>query len=129
MKKAIKISLIALVVMTVISILVYIPIWREDALARKNKSRVEQLIKVDQNLNQAEVILKQAGFRLLYEEPIAPTINKDYLQQIVIIGDTRLHAYESLVYELQIPWMPFMRNESPYVVINATLDGSITDIK
>ena len=65
----------------------------------------------------------------MYDEPIAPTFKKDYLQQIVIIGKTQANAFESFAYAAQLSWMPFTHSESPYVVIDATLEGEITVIR
>jgi hypothetical protein len=126
MKRAIAIALIAIGVLTII---LYIPIWLDDAQARQNRGRVNNLIKVGQDLGDAELILKDAGFRLMYEQAIAPTVNKDYLLQMVTVGETRPNAFESFAYAAQLSWMPFTHSESPYVGIHATLDGKITEIR
>lgn len=129
MKTASKVCLIVLSIILAISVSIYISIWRDDAVARKNKSQISNLIKVGHNLHQAEIILKDAGFRLMYDQPITPTINKDYLQQIVIIGKPQPNAFESFAYAAQLSWMPFIHSESPYLVINATTEGAITEIR
>jgi len=128
MKKASKFCLIVLGALVVVTILGYIPIWRNDALARENKDRVNELVEVGQNLGEAEQILKDAGFQLVHDEAIAPTINKDYLQHLVIVGETQPNRFESFAYAAQLPWMPFTHSESAYVAIKATLDGTITKI-
>lgn len=129
MKKASKICLIIFGVLVVITILGYIPIWRHDALARENKGRVNKIIEIGQNLGEAEQILRNAGFQLMHDEAIAPTVDKDYLQQLVVVGETQPNGFESFAYAAQLSWMPFTHSESPYVIINATLDGAIIKIK
>ena len=62
------------------------------------------------------------------ERPIAPTDEQDYLQQLVIVGDPIPNTFETIAYAAQLPWMPFTRSASAYVIINADLDGTITDI-
>lgn len=129
MKTASKACLIALGVPFAISLLIYIPIWIDDSAARKNRAHVSTLIRIGQNLDEAERILKDARFRLLHDKPIAPTINKDYLHQIVIIGNPKPNIFETIAYSTELPWMPFIHSESPYLVIDATLAGTITGIK
>ena len=126
MKRAIAIALIAIGVLTII---LYIPIWLDDAQARQNRGRVNNLIKVGQDLDDAELILKDAGFRLMYEQAIAPTVNKDYLMQIVTVGETQPNAFETFAYVTNLSWIPFTHSESPYVIINANWDGKITEIR
>ena len=128
MKPSRKGCLIVLIAVALISVLLYIPIWNADAEARQNRARVNELISVGQNLDEAQRILRDSGFALYYDEPITPTINKDYFQQLVIVGETRPNSFESFAYAAGLSWMPFTHSESPYVIIDASLDGTITDI-
>lgn len=129
MKPAKKGCLIILIVPALVCVLLYIPIWSADTKARQNRDRVNALISIGQNLNEAQQILRDSGFKLSYEEPIKPTINKDYFQQLVIVGETQPNSFESFAYAAGLSWMPFTHSESPYVIINASLDGTITDIE
>lgn len=120
--------LIALATLLLVVVAFYLPVWIDDAEARRNRARVNELISLGQNLGEAQKILRDAGFRLYHDQPVTPTINKDYYQQLVIVGDTRPNAFETIAYTVGLSWMPFTRSESPYVVIDADLDGIITDI-
>lgn len=128
MKSAKKGCLIAIIAVVLVCVLRYIPIWSADAEARRNRDSVNELISVGQDLNEAQRILRDSGFALYYQEPIKPTINKDYFQQLVIVGDTQPNSFESFAYAAGLSWVPFARIESPYVIIHASLDGRITDI-
>ncbi len=128
MKTAKKGCLVMLIVLTLTSVILYIPIWNDDAEVRRNRDRVNELISVGQNLDEAQRILRDAGFRLRFDEPIKPTVNKDYLQQLVIVGETQPNSFESFAYASGILWMPFTHSESPYVIINANFNGTITGI-
>lgn len=57
--------------------------------AKRNRERVNNLIQVGDQILEAQHILTEEGFTLVYEEPIHPTGPEDYLQQLVVIGDTR----------------------------------------
>ena len=130
MKTATKACSIALGVIAVLCTLIYIPLWLDDAAAKRNKDRVNKLVQMGADLRASEQILKNNGFRLMYEKPITPTFTQDYLQQIVIVGSERVpNAFESFAYAAQLPWMPFTHRESPYVIIDATLQGRITEIR
>ena len=126
MKRAKKGCLLAMLATVLISLFLYIPIWIDDSDARQNRARVHELIEVGQNLSAAQRILRDGGFQLTYDEPIAPTIRKDYLHQLVIVGETRPNLFETIGYAADLPWMPFTHSESPYVIIEADLDGNIT---
>lgn len=128
MKSKEKGCLVALVALALISILLYIPIWIDDAEARGNRARVNDLISVGQSLNDAQRTLRDSGFRLSYDEPIKPTVAEDYLHQLVIVGNTSPNSFESFGYAAGLSWMPFIHGESAYVIINADLDGTITEI-
>lgn len=119
---------IALAAVALISVILYIPIWINDAAARRNRIQVNELISVGQNLDQAQRILRNSGFKLSYNEPIKPTIKEDYFQQLVIVGETQPNSFEMFAYAAGLSWMPFTHSESPYVTINASLNGNITDI-
>jgi hypothetical protein len=129
MNKKSKYVLIVIGVLGIAFILGHIPIWIDDYAARKNKAKVRELISVGQDLSEAEGIIKNTGFRLMYDKPITPTYDKSYLQQIFIVGSTSINVFESFAYAAQLSWMPFTHNESPYLVINASLDGTITEIE
>ena len=129
MKKPVKVSIIIGCLVVAVLTLGHIPVWRVDAELRNSRKRVHQQISVGEDLSQAAERLKQNGFVLLYEEPIAPTANKDYLQQIVIMGSNLPNTFETIAYSLDVQWMPFTRSESPYVIIKATPDGKITKIE
>lgn len=128
MKRAKKVCIIVFLAAALISVLLYVPIWIDDAEARRNREQVYSLISVGQDFDEAQQILLDSGFELFYEEPIKPTINEDYYQQLVIVGETQPNMFESFGYAADILWMPFTHTESPYVVINASLEGTITEI-
>ena len=105
------------------------PIRCEDNLRRHSKTQACEIIRIGQNMAEAERLLSASGFKLEYEEPVTPTVNRDYLQQLVIVGDAQPNLFESLAYSWQFSWMPFTHSESPYIVIDADLDGTITEIR
>lgn len=129
MKKAKKVLLVSIGVLLAMTVLGQILIWKDDMEARENRQQVYDLVQVGDDLKSEQKELKDAGFKLRYEEPITPTINNDYLEQLVIIGDTQPNFFETLKYTTEAPWMPFVHGESPYVIINATLEGEITRLK
>ena len=100
----------------------------EDAELRRERNKVYALIEVGQNLSEAEGILRRSGFELYHDGPIQPTIDKDYLQQLVIIGDATPSGTDTFFYSLTGGANP-LRDESPYVIIGATNDGAITRIE
>ena len=112
-----------------ISLILYIPVWRDDAESRRNTIIVRNLISVGQNLYDAQSDLKNEGFELLYDEPVTPTINRDYLLQLVIVGNTHPNVFETIAYTVGLSWSPFTHAESAYVEIRADLDGTITSIE
>lgn len=127
--KLLTFGILGLVLIAAISLLLYIPIWQDDAEARENRVKVYELITVGQNLDDAQGRLRKAGFKLVYDEPITPTIDEDYLLQLVIVGETKPNTFESFAYAAELSWMPFTHSESAYVIINANLDGTITRIR
>jgi len=129
MNKRLKIGFLSALLVVGLSLLFYIPIWQDDAEARRNRTHVHEMISVGQDLYAAEVLLKNAGFKLMYDRPITPTVNENYLEQLVIIGETQSNGFETFAYIVGLAWMPFTHSESPYVVINAGLDGEIIKIK
>jgi len=129
MNKKIKISLITFGTLFIIFTLGHIPVWIDDSKARDNKAIIKEMISVGSDLNKAEIIIKKAGFKLMYDSPITPTYDKSYLSQLVIVGNTQPNIFETIGYAAQLPWMPFTSNESPYLIIDATLDGKITEIE
>lgn len=129
MNRPIKLSLFASVFVALISLLIYIPIWQDDAEARRNRAEVHELISIGQDLNEAQSKLKAAGFQLTYDEPIDQTGTGQSVTQRVVIGETQPNAFETIGYAAGIRRMPFTRVESAYVTIRADLDGKITRIK
>ena len=69
-----------------------------------------------------------AQFQTALRGAIAPTINKGYLQQLVVVGNTSSSGLESFAYAVGAPWMPLTSSESPYVIVEADLGGVITGI-
>lgn len=103
--------------------------WVDDARVRGAKKKVRALVEVGQQLDEAERRLREAGFQLMYERPVSPTIDGDELVQIVIVGDPKPSALESFGYAAGLSWMPWTSGELPFVVIDATADGTITRIE
>ncbi len=95
---------------------------------RTERARVHDLVSVGHTIADAQRILTEKGYTLLYEKPIHPTQAKDYVQQLVIIGDTQPTASDTLFYVTTGGANP-LRKESPYVVIEAGNDGIITSIE
>lgn len=124
-----KICTIVLGLAVILTVAGYIPIWQADAEAKRNRDRVCKLIKIGDNLYEAQESLKQAGFELYHEKPIKPTIAEDYFQQLIIVGDTDYNFFEVHAYILGLDWAPFVRHELPYVVVDAKLTGEITRIE
>ena len=127
MKKSKFGCLMALLFGVVVAVMMYLPVWVDDFEARSNKEEVLRLVHVGQDISEAEAILKENDFRLYHDEPITPTYDESYLQQLVIVGNTQPSFFESISYATGI-WMPFTSGESPYLIINADLDGVITEI-
>lgn len=128
MKKPMRYGAVILCGILVMGVLLHIPIWRADAAARRERQKVYQLVSVGQDLADAESKLKAAGYELFYDQPIKPSINKDYYQQLVIVGDTQPRGLESFAYAINASWMPYTRSESSIVIINAGLDGRIREV-
>lgn len=126
--KPIVLALTLVALAALISLILSIPVWRDDAEARRNKAVVYELVSVGQNLSEAQVKLKNAGFKLVYDEPITPTISEDFLSQLVVVGNNIPNAFETFGYVVNASWMPFTHSESPYVKIRAELDGTITRV-
>lgn len=119
MRRAKTVCLIALVAVGLISVILYVPIWINDAEARRNRDRVNNLISVGQDFDEAQRILRDSGFELSYDEPIKPTINEDYFHELVIVGETQPNIFETFGYAAGLSWVPFTHTESPYVIIRA----------
>lgn len=129
MGKPLKICLIILAALCVLSAVLYYPIQRDDTQTRLNRKRLKDIVTVGQNLKYAEQILMDAGYQLEYSDAIKPTINQDYLQQLVLVGPRQPNIFETIAYTTGLSWMPFTHSEAPYVIINANLDGKITEIR
>ena len=97
-------------------------------MTKKSRQHIYDLVSVGQNLSASEKAIQDAGYTLYYEKAVTPTIKKDYLMQLVIIGDTTRNIMESHAYAAQLKWLPFTHLESPYLVITADLDGTITKL-
>jgi len=95
---------------------------------RTERASVHDLVAVGHNISDAQRILRAKGYALLYEDPIHPTQAKDYLQQLVVIGETTPTASDTFFYVTTGGANP-LRKESPYVVIEAGNDGIITRIE
>ncbi len=93
---------------------------------RAERSRVHRLIEPARTIEEAESILRDAGYKLAYDEPLRPTQKGDYLQQLVKIGDAEPSVIDSIAYVTGWP-NPFYL-ASPYVVIDAETDGTILRI-
>lgn len=128
MKRRYVIALIVVGAMLGIGFLLQVPIWQEDAKVRKEKVKIRQLIAVGQDLDQAEAVLISSGYQLYYDDAIKPTYDESYYSQLVIVGQSRPMGLESLAYAIDLSWMPFTRSESAYLMIEADLDRTITDI-
>ena len=100
----------------------------EDRALRKERERVLSLITVGQDFDEAQNTLREKGYKLFYEEPIQPTSKKDYYQQLVVIGNTNPNLMETVSYVTNKN-LPGTRSESPYVIINADLNGKIIKIR
>ncbi len=95
---------------------------------RTERARVHDLVAVGHDIADAQRILKEKGYALLYKEPIHPTQAKDYVQQLVIIGETNPTASDTFFYVTTGGGNP-LRKESPYVMIEAGNDGVITRVE
>ena len=129
MSKSAKFILLAIALLAAIYAVGRFPIQQEDNQTRQARERLRSIVEVGQNLNYAEQILMDAGFEMQYAKPIMPTANQDYLQQLVIVGPTQPNIFETIAYTTQIRWIPFTHSESPYVILNADLDGTITEVR
>jgi hypothetical protein len=98
MKKTKKVCLVFIVTFTFVVLLMYIPVWMDDAKARENKAKVRELVSVGQKLSEAETILRIKKYTLRYEKPIASTYGKSYLQQLVIVGNIQPNLFETIAY-------------------------------
>ena len=127
--KPVKFFILGIAIIAVVSLVLYIPIWQDDSRSRRERIVVHDLISVGQNLNDAQDALTNAGFELMYEEPITPTIDESYLSQLVVVGNPVPNKFESFAYAAGLSWMPFTHSESAYVIIQADLDGTITRIE
>ncbi len=95
---------------------------------RTERASVHDLVAVGHNISNAQRILIAQGYPLRYEKPIYPTQAKDYVQQLVIIGETNPTASDTFSYVTSGGENP-LRRESPYVVIEAGNDGIITRVE
>jgi hypothetical protein len=95
---------------------------------RTERASVHDLVAVGHNISDAQRILIAQGYALRYEKPIHPTQAKDYVQQLVIIGETNPTAGDTVFYVTSGGKHP-LRRESPYVVIEAGNDGIITRVE
>ena len=113
-----KYSIVVLATYVVFSI----PIWLADMQTRQDKAKVYELVKVGQETATAMEVLMSHGFILRKAE-------SNGTSQLVVVGDTAPNFFETLQYTTRLPWVPFTNSESPYVVIDSTDAGVITDIQ
>jgi hypothetical protein len=95
---------------------------------RAERDRVHGLVAVGHSFFDAQRVLKEKGYALLYKEPIHPTQAKDYVQQLVIIGETQPTASDTFFYVTTGGANPLWK-ESPYVILEAGNDGIITRVE
>ncbi len=107
-----------LLILVVGFVICHIPVWLDDAEARRNKSRVNELISVGQDVFEARKTLHENGFRFLRYTHSEESLSQEYLRLLVVVGDTQHNAFDSLAYSGEFRWMPFTRRESPYVKID-----------
>src|SRR5210317_307888 len=98
MTKAKTACLVIFLLCTFVTVIMYIPVWLDDAEARSNKEKVRSFISVGQDLSEAEILLRDQDFKLVYEKPIAPTYDQSYLQQLVVVGNTQPNFFEAIAY-------------------------------
>lgn len=101
---------------------------RDTQEIQKNREQILSFIEVGDQLEEAQKKLREKGFTLVYEEPIDPTKLGNYLQQLVVIGDTDHSAADTFFYVTTGGNGP-IEKESPYLIIEAQYDGTITKIK
>ncbi len=109
---------------------IIITTWRVSAARAEladAKARVRHLVNPGQSLGDAEQKLSDLGYVLLYEQAIYPTLQRDYVQQIVVVGDARRSKLDSICYAVGI--LNPLNAGSPYVVIDASPDGTIIRIE
>lgn len=124
-----KYTFVMLSMVVSLIVVIYILAWLDDLETKRNRMLVHELVDVGDDLREAEQKIKASGFKLLYEAPIDSTINREYVQKIVVVGKTNPNLFESFAYAAQLQWMPFIHSESPYVIINATLEGKVSKIE
>ncbi len=95
---------------------------------REERDRVYELVTTGQSIDQAQRVLREKGYRLVYDKPIHPTAAKDYVQQLVIIGNTRPGISETVRYTVTGAGKR-REGTSPYVIIEAGNDGVITRVE
>ncbi len=92
------------------------------------RDHVHTLVSEGQDIADAQRILRDKGYRLLYDKPRHVTQAKDYVVQQVVIGDNRIKPSDTFFYALTGGRNP-LRKESPYVMIEAGNDGIITKVE
>ena len=99
----------------------------EDKRIRDERIRVHELIRVGQNIDVAQKVLKANGYKLVYEKPIDQTGLNETLTQLVVIGDTTISTLDGFLYAAQLSHP--IKKESPYLVIDADIEGNIYRIE
>jgi len=94
---------------------------------RQERAKVHQLVQPGQPIADAQARLVARGYKLAYNEPIYPTLDKDYQHQLVIIGQTQPSALDTLCYIMD--WQNPLSPGSPYVVIDADTEGVILRVE
>ena len=126
--KPVRYAALTIAVVALISLVMHVSVRMEDSKTRRKKLIVYNLVSIGQKLEFAQERLRNAGFELLYDEPITPTVTESHLSQIVIVGNPVPSAFETFGYAAELSWMPFTRTESAYVKLRADLEGIITSI-
>lgn len=94
---------------------------------KQQKERVCCLISVGQDIDQAQKILQDEDFRLSYPNPISPTRQGQYFEQIVPLRDS-IPTIDTFFYLFTGGKNP-LAQESPYVIIRSDATGKIIYIK
>lgn len=97
---------------------------RELALARAD---VESLVQVGDSLSDASERLTEAGYKLLYPEPIDPTGKGEYLTQTVALEEVKIGLLDSAFYTVT-GGRNSLRPGSPYLELIADMEGTITRV-
>lgn len=97
------------------------------------KREVASLIQIGEQIEIAQAELIGRGFDLVYEDPIDQTGLREYVSQLVVVGETKRGGVSKFLYAVDSPILSNLKNplgyESPYVVIHASPDGVIYKVE